>query len=133
MPKKVKQSIKYKSDLEAQVHKVLGKDWEYEKENFPYSIPKKYTPDFTSSDTSNIWIEVKGFFKDYNEVKKYIALKEQYPEKRIIFIFSNPNKKCYAQVKRKKDGSILTMGVWATKYGFEWYSAKEFLNGKVRI
>lgn len=133
MPKNPKQSIKYKSGLESDVHKILGTDWKYEEETYPYLIPRKYTPDFTNPKNKDTWIEVKGFFKDYNEVKKYIAIKSDYPHKRIIFIFSNPNKKCYAQVKKKKDGTVLTMAQWADKYGFEWYSAKEFLDGKVKI
>ena len=126
---------KYKSELEEQIHKQIGTDWEYEQHKYPYSIPKTYTPDFTNKkDTNNtVWIEVKGYFQDYNEVMKYLALKNDYPLKKIVFIFSNPKKKVYAQARRRTDGSFMSLGEWSDKHGFTYYSAKDVLNGKIKF
>lgn len=121
----------YKSDLEKRLHEGSLKETDYEPGSVEYTIPKKYTPDFVTKDGS-IWFEAKGRFQNYGEVQKYTALKRAYPEQRIIFIFSDPKKRAYAQCRRRKDGTFLTMQEWAETNGFEWYTEhtipKELIN-----
>ena len=109
----------YKSDFEKRLHEGPLKETEYESATVEYKIPKKYTPDFITRDGA-IWFEAKGRFREYSEVQKYIAVRETYPDQRIIFIFTDPLKKAYPQSRQRKDGSYLTMAEWAELNGFEW-------------
>ena len=112
---------KYRSRFEENVGNTLGSDFEYESERHAYKISRKYTPDFINGD---IWIEVKGYFRA-GDVAKYKAIAEQYPEKTLIFVFSDPNKKVRKNAK-------MSMSQWADRNGWEWCTlstVKDFAKG----
>lgn len=105
---------KYKSGLEKRVHEALGEKWEYEPESFDYTVARRYTPDFCWNDGEEreVWIEVKGFFRE-GDTAKYKAIRQCYPNIRLVFVFHAPFKKV------RKRGKI-TMAEWAQKNGWEW-------------
>ena len=114
---------KKKSKLEIRVGKALGHRYEYETERIEYTIDKIYVPDFIPRAKKNkVIIEVKGFFRP-GDLQKYKAIRDCLnSSRRLIFIFANPDK----PVRR---GAQLTMGQWATKEGFSWYSVEEVETG----
>jgi len=114
MSPRAKPTGKYRSRLEKRVADALTKKWQYEPEAFRYTMERTYTPDFVHR---NIWIEVKGFFRA-GDRKKYLSVQAYYPRKRIIFLFSDPNKPITRY--KRKDGTRMTHGEWATKNGFEF-------------
>ncbi len=123
--RKTKESkLKYKSELEARVHKVLD-FCDYEPFWKEYTLHKKYRPDFVPKNNDKIWFESKGRFKDYAECQKYIGVKNSYPDVRIVFIFQNPKAKAYAQCKRRKDGTYMSLSEWAELNKFEYTSEKD--------
>lgn len=103
---------RFKSGLELRLAEGPLKKLKYEPFSIPFTMHKDYTPDFVGSD-KNIWYEAKGRARTFDEMKKYLAIKEQYPQVTLRFIITNPNVKAYPQVK-------LTLGEWLTKHGFEW-------------
>lgn len=104
--------MKYRSTLEQMVGFALGKEWFYEPWSMPYSVPRKYTPDFVRG---NVIMEVKGYFRE-GDTQKYRAIKEQCwnENKRFIMLLQNSNKKV-------RKGSHLTMAGWCDKNGIPWY------------
>lgn len=113
MPKKKEKSGKYRSKLEDEVSKVMP-DGTYECEKIEYTIPAKihnYTPDFTTGDIR--W-EVKGRFRDIEEAKKYLYVKESNPELDLRFIIQSEKT---MMPKSKKT----TMKEWLEKNGFVVY------------
>ena len=108
---------KYRSTFEADVANALPKEFIYEQERFPYVVERAYVPDFCKED---LWIEVKGFFRA-GDVAKYKAIRKDYPDKRLIFVFSNPKKKV-------RKGAKMTMAQWAEKNGWEWTTLKDIEN-----
>lgn len=106
----------YKSKLEFHLHKGAMSKLEYEPKwaALPYVITgKTYNPDFASKSQPNIVYEAKGYFRTFDEAKKYIYVRESNPEITIRFIITDPNKRAYPQTK-------MGMGDWLTKQGFEW-------------
>jgi Phage endonuclease I len=81
----------------------------------PYTIEHTYTPDFQIGD---IRIEVKGFFLAEDR-RKHIELRRNNSSLDIRFVFQNPNTPVEGAVKRKC-GTKLTNGEWATKNNFKW-------------
>lgn len=100
---------KFKSKFEKEFYDRFKLD--YEVDTFPYTLTKKYTPDWKYSDT--IYFETKGLL-DAEAKQKAFAMKEQHPHLRIIFVFQNANKKIYK-------GSSTTYGEWCVKNGFEFF------------
>ena len=93
----------------------LGIPLIYEKDTLKYVVPAsnhKYIIDFTLP--NRIFIECKGYLRDYDERHKYQLIKEQHPEADIRFVFANPSK----PITRTK----MTHASWATKFGFLWCS-----------
>lgn len=105
---------KYRSKFEENVAGKLDDAWEYEKHRFPYTTHRVYVPDFVYEDT---WIEVKGYFRA-GDVAKYKAVAKSNPDKRLIFVFSNPAKKV-------RKGAKLSMGEWALNNGWEYTTLSE--------
>lgn len=108
---------KYRSPLEERLHKQL-KGFEYESTKMEYITKRNYIPDFIDND-KKILIEAKGFFRQGDD-KKYASIKKCYPSWRMIFVFSDPNKKARKGSIARKDGSYLTLGEWATQNGWEY-------------
>lgn len=94
----------------------MGKDWKYEPTRLPFNIleSRTYTPDFALNkfDGNVMWLELKGKLAPVDR-KKYIAVKEQYPELDLRFVFQKPGNPI-------RKGSKTTYGAWATKHEFKW-------------
>lgn len=114
-PRKKNYPAPYKSNLEFNLHRGSMKHHEYEPKwgKTDYVIKKTYNPDFASKSDPDILYEAKGYFRTFDEAKKYIYVRESNPHLTIRFIIPDPNKRAYPQSKMK-------LGDWLTKYGFEW-------------
>ena len=98
-----------------------------------YSVDHVYNPDFSLARGGKVFlIESKGRFMDTAEASKYIWVRGRLNERwELVFLFYNP-KTPMPFAKKRKDGTKLTHGEWATKNGFKWYTEetiKELLNG----
>lgn len=94
-----------------------GVPFDYEGFKLPYEVPARtatYLPDFPITNTP-ILLEVKGWFgrQGAKERKKYLLLKEQYPDYDIRFVFTDASKKI-------NKGSPTTYAMWADENGFLW-------------
>jgi len=86
----------------------------YEELTLPYVLHGEYHPDFVLKG-SGIIVEAKGVL-DRDSKRKMIAVKKQYPDLDIRFLFMNADKKV--------PGTKQTHGEWATKNGFVWAEGK---------
>lgn len=111
-----KEKPKYRSSFEEKVANALPPWYEYEKHRYNYIVPRRYTADFVDKNDNgyDTVIEVKGYFR-VGDTAKYKAIRKSNPDLRLIFIFSNPNKKI-------RKGAKMTMAQWAEKEGWEWYT-----------
>ena len=112
---------KLRSKLEGKFEAIL-KDYKieygYEITKIPYTVPESqhtYLVDFTI--LSGVLIECKGWLQDHAERRKYVLLKEQYPDLDLRFVFADPNKKC--------GGMKTTHAEWADRHGFRWCSIND--------
>tara|TARA_R100001460_G_scaffold7778_2_gene19514 strand:+ start:6039 stop:6470 length:432 start_codon:yes stop_codon:yes gene_type:complete len=113
----------YRSGLESTfAAKTKGMGFIFEPERMPYTVHRKYVPDFVKE---NILIECKGFFRA-GDTLKYKSVKESYPDKELIFILSDPFKKV-------RKGSKLNMGQWCFKENFAFFTVKDCDKLKVYI
>ena len=93
----VKKTSKFRSGLEEAIADELDKlnvDYGYEDMVISYLKPARktrYTPDFTIKVNGEIW-ESKGRFQTADR-KKHLLIKEQHPNIKIKFIFSNSKNK----------------------------------------
>jgi len=107
--------LKFRSGLESAIHEKLNDTFLYEPYRLPYTIHRKYVPDFVHEEQS-ILIEAKGYFR-VGDTQKYTAIRDSMPEWELVFILSDPTKKV-------RKGSKLTMGQWCEKQGFKCYTVK---------
>ena len=105
----------FRSGLEKDLSEKLDGQYKFEPYNLPYTVHKKYLPDFVHEDKA-ILIECKGFFRG-GDTQKYTAIRESMPEWELIFVLSNPNKKV-------RKGGKITMGEWCEKEGFQHYTVE---------
>lgn len=92
-----------------------------------YSVPHTYHPDFVHPQQPDILVEVKGWFiKGSSDAQKYIAIARDNPNKEIVFIFSNPEKKAYAGLRPRADGTVMTLREWAFRNRFLHYTVDNF-------
>lgn len=112
---------KRRSKLELRFEDIL-KEMEvaygYEVTKIPYKIPESshyYIVDWSLE--NGLLIETKGYLSDHAERRKYVLLKEQYPDLDLRFVFDNPNKLC--------GGTKMTHAKWAEKYEFKYCSIKD--------
>jgi hypothetical protein len=100
-----------------------------------YTVSHVYCPDFVHPDLPHVIFEVKGFFRQSSEASKYVHVKKANPDKELIFIFSNCDKKAHPNCRPRKDGTVLTLREWATKEGFLFYNEKalptEIIQGEI--
>ena len=140
----------YDSRLEYDLAKNELKKLQYHPERINYVIPSTYEPDFKyqvclEKDCSctqrrrcgrskEILVEVKGRFRTRAEARKYIYVRESFPqekesgsgkEKELIFVFQDSDKPMPGARKRKKCGTKQTMGEWAELNGFRFVCIKE--------
>lgn len=105
----------YRSGLEQDTAKFLkerGVKFTYEEFKIKWVDPKTktYTPDFVLE--NGIIIETKGRFISPDRAK-HLAVRDQYPDLDIRFVFTNSRTKLYK-------GSKTTYGMWCDKYGFKY-------------
>jgi hypothetical protein len=86
----------------------------YEELKLPYILNGTYHPDFFLKKTG-IVVEAKGVL-DRDSKRKMIAIRKQYPDLDIRFLFMNASKKV--------PGTKQTHGEWATRNGFLWAEGK---------
>lgn len=104
---------KFKSNFEVDFANLLtthGINYQYEPEQYEYTVVHNYTPDFKI--TSDIFVETKGRW-DSADRAKHLAVRKQNPKLQIIFCFYNPNKTLSKKSKTTYRG-------WCEKNGFEW-------------
>jgi predicted nuclease of restriction endonuclease-like RecB superfamily len=92
-----------------------GISWMYESESFPWVPPKKkYTPDFMlyKKDGGKMFIEYKGYLRPTDKTKMK-AIRNQYPDLDLRFVFQNARKPIYK-------GSKTTYAMWAERHGYLW-------------
>jgi hypothetical protein len=105
----------YRSGLEQDTAKFLkerGVKFTYEQFKIKWVDPKTktYTPDFVLE--NGIIIETKGRFISPDRAK-HLAVRDQYPDLDIRFVFTNSKAKLYK-------GSKTTYGMWCDRYGFKY-------------
>jgi len=132
--KKISKKNNFRSGLEEAVANELDKhnvDYGYEDTVIAYEKPARktrYTPDFRIKVNGTLW-ETKGRFQT-SDRKKHLLIKEQHPEIKIKFIFSNSKNKIGKKSKT-------TYAKWCELKGFEYHCIhstkklfpKEWLNG----
>ena len=105
----------YRSGLEQGTAKFLkerGVKFTYEEFKIKWVDPKTktYTPDFVLE--NGIIIETKGRFISPDRAK-HLAVRDQYPDLDIRFVFTNSKARLYK-------GSKTTYGMWCDRYGFKY-------------
>lgn len=128
----------YDSQLEYNLHQTVLKDATHhvdKVDRLPYTVEHVYEPDFLFRLNEKLWvIEVKGRFRDSTESAKYVWVRkmlEQWPyylksgcsEIELILLFENAATPMPFS-KRRKDGTKLSHGEWASKNGFRWLCGK---------
>lgn len=98
-------------DADLRARKV---EFTYEELELPYILNGTYHPDFFLKKTG-IVVEAKGVL-DRESKRKMIAIRKQYPDLDIRFLFMNASKKV--------PGTKQTHGEWATRNGYEWAEGK---------
>lgn len=103
----------YRSGLEEDTARYLtekGVWYTYEEKKLSWVDLRyrKYTPDFILH--NGIIVETKGMFTN-DDRRKHIAIKEQYPDLDLRFVFTNSRAKLYK-------GSKTTYADWCKKHGF---------------
>jgi len=107
---------KFRSKLEQDCAKQLGKEWKYEPSRIAYTVRRNYIPDFVSG---KHYIEVKGFFRA-GDTQKYKAIAEQlqFEGKNLIFLMPNPD-------KMTRKGGKTSYRDWCKKHNIPIFSTKE--------
>ena len=125
-PRKKSKHYPFRSALEKRIAaKLKGYRYEDKESKQTYVIPHIYCPDFVHPDAPKILVEVKGYFRDSKEAKKYIHIKKDNPDIELIFLFYNVDKKCHSNCRPRKDGSVLTIREWLEKHKFLYYLERE--------
>lgn len=127
----------YKSTLEHKLATEYLEGWEYEPSSakVSYSVPHVYNPDFIHPKQPDILAECKGYFiKGSADCQKYLSIIRDNPDKELVFIFSDPSKKCYSGCQPRKDGSYLSLGEWCKSHDVLYFKVteipKDFIKGK---
>jgi len=127
----------YKNEFELGIHHTIPMfDYEDKARKVPYTTEAIYNPDFTLTTAPWLLVEAKGRFQGGSkEAAKYVWVKRCHPELEIVFIFERPSNRAYQGCRRRSDGTYLTMGEWASKNGFAFFSSKnipqELIDGTV--
>jgi hypothetical protein len=103
----------FRSGLEKDLSEKLDGQYKFEPYDIPYTVHKKYLPDFVHEGKA-VLVECKGFFR-VGDTQKYTAIRDSMPEWELVFVLSNPNKKV-------RKGGKITMGEWCEKEGFQHYT-----------
>lgn len=129
MPRPKKYEDNFKSTLERSMATSCLANYVYEppRSFVKYSVPHTYHPDFVHPNSPDILIEVKGWFiKGSSDAQKYITIAKDNPDKELIFLFSNPQKKAYAGLRTRADGTFMTLADWSFKHKFLFFTEETF-------
>ncbi|MEE9302686.1 MAG: hypothetical protein V3U84_02765 [Thiotrichaceae bacterium] len=89
--------------------------WLYEPEKFKWTPPdRNYTVDFKvmRRDQSFFYVEFKGYLRPQDK-RKMRAIRKQYPDLDIRFVFMDAKKKINKTSKT-------SYGQWAERHGYQW-------------
>lgn len=113
----------YDSWYEYELHTGPLKAATFHPGGVPYVQKKTYYPDFHKRvGDIDYYLEAKGRFRDRAEARKYIDVRSGLNSSEVlVFVFQNAATPMPASRKRE-DGTRLTMGQWAEKNGFEYYT-----------
>jgi hypothetical protein len=103
----------FRSGLEKDLAEKLDGQYKFEPYDLPYTVHKKYLPDFVHEGKA-VLVECKGFFR-VGDTQKYTAIRDSMPEWELVFVLSNPSKKV-------RKGGKITMGEWCDKEGFKHFT-----------
>ena len=107
-----------KGTFEARVISDLderGVPYQYEPEKIAYYVERHYIPDLA---VDTMIVELKGYFRQDSQ-RKMKAIKAQYPDMDIRFVFQKSSATIQG-AKKRKDGSKMTCAEWADRQGFHW-------------
>ncbi len=112
---------KYDSHFERTLHEGPLKGCSFHPPMIEYVIHKKYEPDFIKG---KVLIEAKGRFRDRQESAKYLWLRDALTKGyELVFVFMN-HKASMPGARRRKDGTRQSVGEWATRNNFTWYTPR---------
>lgn len=106
----------FKSGFERSIDANLrsrGKKYSYETLELPYILHGTYHPDFM---IGSVVVEAKGLL-DRDSRRKMIAIRKQYPNLDIRFLFQ--------EAAKKVPGTKMTHGQWAERNGYPWAEGTE--------
>ena len=113
---------KYDSNLERTLHEGGLKGCKFHPPRIKYTIHREYEPDFIYG---KVLIEAKGRFRDRQESSKYIHVRNCLPKGHsLVFVFQNHKTPMPGSKRRKKCGTRQSMGEWADRNGFTWYTPR---------
>jgi len=116
----------YDSGLEYLLHQTILEGFDREPFKLDYTVDHTYTVDFVHPEHKKFLIECKGRFQDTQAASIYKHVRECNPEYEIIFIFEKPETPMPFAKVRKKCGTKLNHGQWATKNKFRWFTKDTF-------
>ena len=87
----------------------------YEPEKLGYYVERHYIPDLS---VGKMIVELKGYLRQDSQ-RKMKAIKAQYPDLDVRFVFQKASATIQG-AKKRKDGSKMTCGEWADRQGFVW-------------
>lgn len=128
---------KFKSGLERKLAVTVFSEMDYEPKGsgVPYTVDHVYNPDFIHPKQPDILAECKGYFiKGSSDCQKYLSIIRDNPDKELVFIFSDPSKKCYSGCQPRKDGSYLSLGEWCRSHNILYFTIdqipRDFIKGR---
>ena len=110
--------LKTKGTFEARVIEDLnerGVSYQYEPDKMAYYVERHYIPDLS---VGTMIVELKGYLRQDSQ-RKMKAIKAQYPDLDVRFVFQKASATIQG-AKKRKDGSKMTCGEWADRQGFVW-------------
>ena len=128
----------YDSWLEHRLHNTALQEAQHhptKEDLIKYSVPHTYEYDFMFTFDKTMYIcESKGRMRDSSEASKYKYIRDYleqwdlYKESgcdkiELFFVFENASTP-YPFAKKRKDGTKMTHGEWASKNGFRWLCEK---------
>lgn len=110
----------YDSWFEYDLHTGVLKPCKYHTDLVHYTQEKLYEPDFVIGD---FLIEAKGRFRDSEEARKYVDIRNSLIHEELVFVFYNPDTPM-PRARRRKDGTKFTMADWANKNDFRYFTTE---------
>ena len=113
--------VTYDSHFERTLHEGALKSCAFHPPLIEYTIHKRYEPDFIFR---RVLIEAKGRFRDRQESNKYLWIRDALPKGySLVFVFMN-HKASMPGARRRRNRTRQSVGEWATKNNFTWYTPR---------